>query len=117
MATSLRVQRIRLSRKLNNPDIARITFYTFRYWYGTTLYHQTKDLLKVKHELGHKKIENTLFYVQIAESLYDDKPENYYVATAKTSEEFDKLLSEGWKYVAKIDFNNETLYKFRKPKW
>ena len=53
-------------------------------------------MLKVQRELGHKKIENTLFYVQIAESLFDDKPQNYYVATAKTSKEFDKLLAESW---------------------
>ena len=89
---------------------------SFRYWYGTTLYHHTKDLLKVQRELGHKKIENTLFYVQTAESLYDDKPEKYYVATAKTSKEFDELLAESWEYIGAVQFNNETPHKFRRPK-
>lgn len=116
MANNLLIQRKRLARKLGNPNLARITLYTFRYWYGTTLYYKTKDPRRVQHELGHKSLEHTDLYIQIAETLYDDRPENYYVSTAETSEEFDKLLTDSWEYVATIEFNNKTLHKFRKPK-
>jgi hypothetical protein len=36
-------------------------------------YHRTKDILYVKQLLGHKRIENTLIYVQLAEELFKDQ--------------------------------------------
>jgi integrase len=55
-----------LSRKLQNPRLARISFHTLRHWKATVLYHQTKDILYVKQFLGHRKIETTLLYIQLA---------------------------------------------------
>jgi site-specific recombinase XerD len=33
-------------------------------------YHRTKDTFYVRQLLGHKRIENTLIYVQFAEELF-----------------------------------------------
>ena len=38
-------QRKRLAHKLSNPRLLKIHFHTFRYWKGTMLYHETKDML------------------------------------------------------------------------
>jgi integrase len=55
--------RKRASNKLQNPRLLKIHFHTFRYWKGTMLYHETKDVLHVKYILGHKNIKNTELYV------------------------------------------------------
>ena len=68
-------QRKRIAKKLQNPRLQRITFHTFRHWKATMEYHRTKDNLYVKQVLGHKRIENTLIYVQLAEELFKDQIE------------------------------------------
>ena len=52
-----------IAKKLQNPRLLRIHFHTMRHWKATMLYHETKDILYVKQFLGHKRIDNTLFYV------------------------------------------------------
>ena len=61
----LRARKV-IARKLQNPRLIRITFHTLRHWKATMLYHQTKDILYVQKFLGHKKIEDTLLYIQLA---------------------------------------------------
>ncbi|MBS7611199.1 site-specific integrase [Candidatus Bathyarchaeota archaeon] len=48
-------QRRRLTAKLNNPRLMKITFHTLRHWKGTMEYHRAKDILHVKEVLGHKE--------------------------------------------------------------
>ena len=36
-------------------------------------YHRTKDVLYVKQLLGHKRIKNTLIYIQLEEALFADQ--------------------------------------------
>jgi len=70
-----------IAKKLQNPRILRIHFHTFRHWKATKLYHQTKDVLYVKEFLGHKRIENTLLYIQLAKQKHprcgESSIENY----------------------------------------
>ena len=76
------------------------------------LYHQTKDVLYVKQFLGHKKIETTLLYIQLAEVLFNDTSDEFTVRVASKSEEITELLEVGFEYVCEKD---ELLY-FRKRK-
>ena len=69
LKSSFSQSRKKLSSKLQNPRLKRISFHTFRHWKATTLYHETKDPLYVKEFLGHKKLDTTLLYIQIEKTL------------------------------------------------
>ena len=64
------------------------------------LYHGTKDILLVKQQLGHKKLETTLIYTQLVNFNEEDE---FYSATAKTIEKAKKLIETGFEYVTEID--------------
>ena len=101
--------RTSLAKKLKNPRLKRIRLYDFRHYYATTLYYETKDLLLVKEMLGHKNIRNTMVYTHLVKM---DTEEKYYSATAKTVEEAQKLIEQGWQYVT--TFNDIMLFRKRK---
>ena len=68
-----------------------------RYWKGTMLYHETKDMYYVMLKLGHKNIKNTLLYVQLEEALFQGET-NYVSKVAQNTLECCKLIDEGWEY-------------------
>ncbi|MCW4020787.1 MAG: site-specific integrase, partial [Candidatus Bathyarchaeota archaeon] len=94
-----RRQRKRAAQKLGNPRILKIHFHTLRHWKATTLYHQTKDILFVMQFLGHKKIENTLKYIQLQQALYGHLAEEYICKVAKSLKEATELIEAGFEYV------------------
>jgi hypothetical protein len=57
-----------------NPRLLKVSFITFRHWKGTMEYHRTKDAPYVKKNLGHKRIENTLKYINLEAMIF--KPTN-----------------------------------------
>lgn len=73
------------------------------------LYYRTKDILLVKQQLGHRKIETTLIYTQLVN--FNDN-EEYYSATAKTVEDAQKLIEQGFDFVT--DFDAVKLFRKRK---
>lgn len=74
-------------------------------------YHRTKDILYVKQVLSHKRIENTLIYVQLAEELFKDEIE-YISKVAKTEGEACTLIDAGFDFVC--DFTGNKLFGKRK---
>ena len=88
-----------LAKKLKDPTIKSIRLYDFRHFFATNLYSKTRDLLLVKTKLGHKEINNTLFYTQ----LFEFKEDEYTVKGAETKEQAMKLIEAGFEYVTKID--------------
>jgi hypothetical protein len=64
------------------------------------LYYRTKDILLVKQQLGHKKLETTLIYTQLVS--FNDESE-FHSATAKTVEEAKLLIEQGFEYVTEMD--------------
>ncbi len=101
--------RYELAKKLQNPKLKRIRLYDFRHYYATTLYYETKDLLLTKEMLGHRNINNTLIYTHLIKMDTEDK---YYTATAKTVEEAQKLIEQGFEYVT--TFDNIMIFRKRK---
>lgn len=89
-----------MAEKLGDPSIRSIRLYDLRHFYATMLYHKTKDILLVKQQLGHKKIETTLIYTQLVQFNEED---GYYSATAKTVSEAAKLVEQGFDYVTDVD--------------
>ncbi len=99
-------------KKLQNPRIAKIHLHTLRHWKATLLYHQTKDIIYVKEFLGHKRIEDTMLYIQVAEVIFKETTDEFTVRIAKTPKEIRALLEVGFEYVCEKD----RLMFFRKRK-
>jgi hypothetical protein len=64
--------------------------------------------LYTKQQLGWKKLETALFYLQCV----DFGSEEYHSATAKSVEEAQELIEEGFEYVTEM----ESIKLFRKRK-
>ncbi len=101
--------RNRLAKKLGNPTLQTIRLYDFRHYFATRLYAKTKDILYVKQQMGHKKIETTLKYVQLQNNTEDDE---WTCRTATNTKEAIKLLESGFSYIQEID--GISLYRKRK---
>jgi integrase len=92
---SFRNYRKRMSFKLKNPRLLRITFHSFRHWKASMEYHKTKDILHVMEMLGHRNIKNTLVYTH----LINFESDEWHSKTAKTIEEAQKLVESGFEYI------------------
>ena len=110
-AISFQRQRKRIAHKIGNPRLMKIHFHTFRYWKGTMLYHETKDMYYVMMRLGHKNIKNTLLYVQLEEALFQGET-NYISKVAKTEKDICSLIEAGFEYVT--EFQGAKIFRKRK---
>jgi len=104
-----RQMRNNLAEKLGKPTLKTVRLYDFRHYYATRLYAKTRDILYVKQQLGHKKIETTLKYVQLLSLNEDDE---YTCKTATTTKEATQLIENGFEYITEM----EGLKLFRKRK-
>jgi integrase len=100
MGSVWRRVRNKVAEKFKDPRIEAIRLYDLRHFFVTMLYHKTKDILVVKRQLGHKKIETTLIYTWLVNFSEED---DFYLATAKTIEEAAKLIEQGFDYVCELD--------------
>ena len=100
------------ARKLANPRLLEITFHTLRHWKGTIEYHKTRDILHVKEVLGHKRIENTMIYIDLEKALYREGSEDFIVKAVENLDEACKLLEVGFEYVC--DMDRKKLFRKRK---
>jgi len=66
-------------------------------------YHETKDILNVQQLLGHKKLDNTLIYVNLESAIFQTENDNFHVKTARTPEDITQLLEVGFEYVCQKD--------------
>ncbi|MEM3880149.1 MAG: site-specific integrase [Candidatus Bathyarchaeia archaeon] len=106
---SFEKQRKKVSFKLGNPRLLRISFHTFRHWKATMEYYKTKDILYVMQLLGHKNIKNTLIYTQLVKNISEDE---YICKAAKTIEEATQLIEAGFEFVC--DMEGCKLFRKRK---
>ena len=104
-----RRHRNKLSERLCKPELRTITLYDFRHYFATRLYQKTKDILLVKQQLGHKRIETTMIYIQL---LNIDEEEEYTCKATNNKEEEMKLIENGFQYVK--DTDEYSLYRKRK---
>jgi integrase len=103
MKTTFIKSRKRLSIKLQNPRLLRITFHTFRHWKATMLYHKTKDPYYVKNFLGHKSLKSTEIYINIEHTLFEPSDDAFTVKVAEKPEDVKGLLEIGFEYVCQKD--------------
>jgi len=104
-----RLHRNSLAERLHKPELKTIRLYDFRHYFATTLYAKTRDILLVKQQMGHKKIETTLIYTQLL-NLNED--EEYTIKSATNIKEATDLLEHGFEYIQEID--GIRLYRKRK---
>jgi integrase len=103
-----RHMRNRLAERLHDPTIKNIRLYDLRHYFATTLYAKTRDILLVKQQMGHKKIETTLIYTQLL-NLNEDE---WTCKTANTINEATQLIENGFEYVTEMD--NIKIFRKRK---
>lgn len=108
VANTFRNQRRKISSKLGNPRILRISFHAFRHWKATMEYPRTKDILHVKKLLGHKNINNTLIYTHLVNFESDEYP----AKVAETLKEACELAEAGFDYFTTI--NGAQIFRKRK---
>ena len=109
MGKMWRRTRNRIAENLQDPSIKSIRLYDLRHYYATMLYRKTRDILLVKRNLGHKKIETTLIYTQLLPLSEEDE---YTCKTACDVKEAMLLIEQGFEYVTEID--SMKLFKKRK---
>jgi len=97
-----------LSDKLKDPTLKLIRLYDLRHYYATMTYYKTKDILYVKQQLGHKRLETTMIYTQ----LVNFGEEEYTCRIAKTLEQATHLTEQGFEYVTEI--NGAKIFRKRK---
>ena len=103
--------RKRVAEKLQNPRILQIHFHTFRHWKATTLYHKTKDLVYVKNFLGHKNVNNTMLYIQLATTIFKDVSDKYMSRVAVNAKGARALIEIGFEKVD--EFDGKHIYRKR----
>jgi integrase len=91
-------QRKKAARKFANPRLLKISFTTFRHWKGTMEYHRTKDILYIKKILGHKRIDNTLKYIDLEAMIFKPANDHFTVRVASTVQEAYELIESGFEY-------------------
>ena len=101
-------RRNKISENLQNPNIRRIQLKTFRHFKGTMEYHKTKDILRVKEVLRHKRIESTMVYTHLVQ--FESK--DFTCKVAKTLEEIVQLVEQGFEKVT--EYNGMQVFRKRK---
>ena len=103
-----RKHRNKLAERLHKPELKTIRLYDFRHYFATRLYSKTRDILLVKQQLGHRKIETTLIYTQLL-NLNDDE---WTCKATNDKKEIMQLIENGFEYHDEID--GYKLYRKRK---
>jgi len=105
-----RETRNKTAQQMSDESIKGIRLYDLRHFFATMTYHKTKDILFVKQQMGHKKIETTLIYTQLLQFEQDN---NYTCKVAQNAEQATQLIENVFEYIATTP---EGLMLFRKRK-
>jgi integrase len=105
--------RNRLAKKLQQPELTKYRLYDLRHYFATMLYAKTKDILLVKQQLGHKRIEHTLIYTHLINFKTDEYiSRTVQLGTPTTLKEICELAESGFTKFTEID----EYQIFKKPK-
>ena len=101
--------RNRLADKLHDQTIKTIRLYDLRHYFATMLYAKCNNILYVKQQMGHKRIETTMIYTQLIENI---EPE-WNVESTTDQKRADELLKTDYTYILTTP---DGYMKFRKRK-
>lgn len=108
MSKAFQQARDRTAKKFQDQEILKVRLYDLRHFYGSMLYHRTKDLLFVKEKRRHRSISSTMRYMHLIDWGYDE----FTVKVASSIEEFTELLESGFEYVS--DYEGKKVLRKRK---
>jgi len=91
--------RNKIAERLGKPELKQIRLYDLRHFYGTTLYHKTKDIVYVQRKMGHRNLKNTLIYIDLA----DFGNEDFISKIAETPQQIQQLIESGFEYICQKD--------------
>jgi integrase len=103
--------RKRLANKLQNPRLLKISFHTFRHWKATMLYHETGDIHYVKRFLGQKSIVNTEIWLNIADTIFESRSDEFTVRVVEKPEDINRLAEAGFEFYllkGQLDISEKT---------
>jgi hypothetical protein len=66
-------------------------------------YHKTKDIMHVKEVLGHKSIQNTMIYINLEQTTFQEQNDEFTTRVAKSLKGARALLEAGFEYVMEMD--------------
>jgi integrase len=104
--------RKKVAIKVGNPRMAKIHHHLIRHWFGTMEYHKTHDIDHVRRMLGHRSVLNTQIYINMEQTLFTTKSDDYHAKGASTIEEACNLIEVGFEYVT--DIEGKKLFRKRK---
>jgi len=84
-----------IAAKTANKDLLKIHLHTFRHFFATKLYLQTRDIRYVQKKMGHRSITSTTIYEN---SEPNQEVETYTVKAVTTREEAEKLMALGYEF-------------------
>jgi len=84
-----------IAAKTANKDLVKIHLHTFRHFFATKLYLQTRDIRYVQKKMGHRSITSTIIYEN---SEPNQDVETYTVKAVTTREEAEKLMALGYEF-------------------
>ena len=103
-----RKHREKLAVELNEPEILKCSFKTFRTFYGTKCSYKFRDPFEVKYRMGHVQITTTELYIRREQAMSYE----YISLVTRTIEESQQAVEDGFEYVTDM----EGVKLWRKPK-
>ncbi len=108
--------RNRVAKMTGNPRFNQITLNSFRHWGGTMLaYYSNGNVLYVKKNLGHRRVENTMKYIDMSKALAGRSCE-FESISVTSNEEILALGKDGWEKYDEATFQGVTFHYYRRPK-
>lgn len=104
-----RLHRNKLAERLHKPELKQIRLYDLRHYFATMLYKKTNNLLFVKQQLGHRRIDTTIIYTQLVNFGNDE----FTCEPANDDKKASELIENGFEYVATTP-NGLMLFRKRK---
>ena len=102
--------RNRAVKKLNNPELKKISFYSCRYWRATKERHAKGNPDAVQYLLGHSSLAYVQIYAQLAAQCFGDQ--EYDIVEVRNPQELREVARKGYE---KFDEMNGVHF-YRKPK-
>jgi integrase len=113
MRANFHIQRIRIAKKLCNPNILKIHFHTFRYMKAINEKRKERNDSDIKEILGHKSLTSTETYLRLAKEINQNPTEDDFITIiAKTPEEIIAALNAN--FTPMMQMNGAAYFRKRK---
>ena len=103
-----RKHRVKLAAELDEPELLKCSFKTFRTFYGTRCSYKFRDPFEVKYRMGHVQVKTTELYIRREKAMSYE----YISLVTHTIQEAQHAIEDGFEYVT--DMDNVKIW--RKPK-